>query len=272
MSRSTRNPELGQLALDIPLTPAEVNLDSRNSFSKAVKPAFHGLSIEHYAELTPQQVAYVTPQLLEASLIDARRHAPNTIYYRNPETNVVSYVAVSPDEYQQLAGNITTLGNRVRSTVLHSRSSGLHRDTDLEAAIRGGVHAVNPKLEKMQRYRQNVLSVQFGETNWLAHASKSPGHAWKDGYNLRLLVTNFREFVLKDMLVSMSEAGDWSEEKTQGIQKVLEYQLFFNRANNQHIDTWQQLLGVSQRYLGHKTALFDEKIAKAKRYTTQHAK
>lgn len=271
MTRS-RTPDLGQLALDIPLPPAEVRQDVRNSFATAAKPAFHGLSIEAYADITPQQVEYVTPGFLETSLLQVSADAPNAIYYRNPETRSASRVAVSPAEYKLLAGNVTTLGNRARSQVLDSRAGVSLRDVDLEAASRAGVHAVSPKLEKMERYRQNVLGQQIGEVNWLLHASQNPGYAWKDGYNLGLLMTNFRTFVLNDMLVAMAQAGNWSEEKTQGVQKVIEYKLFFDRTNNQHIQNWQQILGVAQTYLGYKRALFDEKIAKARQYTSKHAK
>lgn len=267
----TRNPDLGQLALDIPMPPADVRRDVPNSFSKAVTPAFQGLSIEMYADLTPDQINYVTPDFLQNSLLGVSKEADNAVFYRNPETKGVTFVAVPPAEFKLLAGNITTLGNRARSHVLSSRAAGVPKDVDVEAAARGAVHAVQPKLEKLERYRRNVLGPQIGEVNWLLHASNSPGYAWKDGYNIGLLITNFRTFVLNDMLVAMAQAGNWSEEKSKGVQQVLEYKLFFERDNNQHIENWKQLLGVAQTYLGYKRALFDEKIAKARQYTSKHA-
>lgn len=271
MARETRNPELGQMALDIPPVPAEVKLDARNAFATAAKPAFHGLRIETYAELTPAQVDYVTPEFLENSLLHAPRESANSIYYRNPETKEVRYVAVTPGEYKLLAGNLVTLGNRATSHVLDSRTSGLPRDVDVQAAERGGVHAVTAKLDILEKYRQNILNKQIAETNWLAHANHNPGRAWKKGFNLREMITNFRTFVFDDMLVAMSQSGAWSEDKARGVRDVIEYKLFFDRNDNQHLENWGQLLAVTSEYLGTKRAIFDEKIVKARKYIDTHA-
>lgn len=271
MRGATRNPDIGQLAFpEIPLPPAEIGLDHRNSFATATKPAFHGLSIEMYADITPDKLAFVTPQFLQESLIGVPKDANNAVYYRNPETRESTNVAVTPAEFKLLGGSIITLGNRVLNGVLDSRSTQPVRSVDKEAATRGGIHAVTGKLTALQSY-DRLLATQAAEVNWLINAANNPGYAWKDGFDLKVMLINVRTFALADMMTAMSQAGDWSPEKAADVEKILEYRLFFDRNRNRHITNWQHVLGVEKTYLGYKRAIFNEKIAKAEQYIEKNA-
>lgn len=270
MSSAGERPEVGQLAFDI--RPQIVQgMTERNSFSRAVTPEYHGLWIEDYADITEAQKSYVTPAMLHDSLIGAPKAAANSVYYRNPETNQQLWIAVSPAEHKHLGGNIQTLGNRVMSGVMAARTPRQDFTPDREAAVRGGIKAVTRQMETLQSYKANVLQPQVADVHWLQKSAENPGFAWKDGLSVRSAMYNVHGVVLKDMLTAARDAGNWSPEKVAGVEKVLDYRLFFDRSHNNHIKNWKALLGLMDTYLGYKQALYGEKIAKAKQYIDKHA-
>ncbi len=247
-----------------------IDLEARNSFSKAVTPEFHDLWIDDYTDITHDQLRVVTPQFLAQSLTDVDRRASNSVHYRGPNKSEDRWVAVSSLEYKQLGGNITTLGNRVVNNVLASRSRRPDFANDRAAAERGGVHAVKNELQKLETYRLKTLPAQSGAVSWLLKSAESPGYAWKNGVDIRMTIETIRGTVFKDMIVAMSEANSWSPEKTAGIEHVLEYRLFFDRSHNRHINNWKHVLGLADEYIGYKKAMYDTKIAKAKTYISEH--
>ncbi len=265
-------PDIGQMPLPDMPHPAITfdSLRARNSFAKAATPEFYGLNIEGYADVTEAQINYVTPQLLHDSLIGVPRTSPYSAYYRNPETRQSLWIAVTPGEFKHLGGNIVTLGNRVMSQVSGSRSPRLDFTADRAAAVRGGMKAVEREKNTLETYRDKTLSSQHATVKWLAHAANSPGYAWKQGIDLRLTMTTVRSFVFADMLTAMSESQGWSPEKTQGVQRVIDYRLFFDRQRNRHIGNWKQMLGLADEYLAYKTALYNEKIWKAGKFLSSH--
>lgn len=285
MGKSDRGADLGQLGLGIRPEIAQ-DLEARNSFSKATTPEYHGLWIEDYADITKEQLTGVTTQMLHDSLIGTARRqrlpsgelsnplvtkdTKNAVFYQDPMTRRGFWVAVTPFEHTQLAGNIEVLGNRVVSHVKASRSPRRDFGPDREAAIRGGVHAVESKLEKLEAYKANVLQKQIGAVSWLQKSSESPGYAWKGGIDVRMTMETVRGGVFKDMLTAAAEAGDWTPERVEEVEKVLDYRLFFDRQNNAHIGNWKRILLLSEVYLGYKTALYNEKITKAKQYIRKH--
>ena len=270
MPPNSRRPEVGQFALDI--RPQIVqDLEVRNSFAKATTPEYHGLWIENYADITKEQLDYVTPQMLHDSVIGVSRDAENSVYYRNPETEEHLWIAVSPEEHKQLGGNIQTLGNRVMSSVMAARAPRRDFTPDREAAVRGGVKAVTKQLDKLERYKANVLQLQVADVHWLQKSAETPGFAWKDGLSVRNAMYNVHGVVLKDMLAAARDAGGWDPEKLAGVEKVIDYRLFFDRSHNDHIKNWKTMLQLMDVYLGYKQALFSEKITKAKQYIDKHA-
>lgn len=285
MGKPDRGADLGQLGLGIrPEIPQD--LRARNSFSKAVTPEYHGLWIEDFADITKEQLGEINTQFLHDSLIGTARRerlpsgelsnplvtkdTKNAVFYQDPETRRGFWVAVTPFEHTQLAGNIEVLGNRVTSRVMASRLPRKDFGPDREAAIRGGVHAVTSKLERLEAYKANVLQKHIGALHWLQHSAKYPGNAWKGGIDVRMTMETVRGGVFKDMITAMAEASEWSPERVAEVEKVIDYRLFFDRKNNAHIGNWKWMLRLSEVYLGYKTALYSDKIAKAKRYIQQH--
>lgn len=266
----SRRPEVGQLALDI-RTQVVQDLEVRNSFAKATTPEYHGLWIENYADITEEQKAYVTPRLLHDSVIGVPRNAENSVYYRNPETDERLWIAVSPEEHKHLSGNIQTLGNRVMSSVMASRAPRRDFIPDKEAAVRGSVKAVSRELDKLERYKTNVLQPQVADVHWLQKSAETPGFAWKDGLSVRNAMYNVHGVVLKDMLAAARDAGGWDPEKLAGVEKVIDYRLFYDRSHNNHIKNWKTMLTLMDVYLGYKQALYSEKITKAKQYIDTYA-
>lgn len=280
----SHRPEIGQLGLGFRPEIAQ-DLEVRNSFSKAVTPEYHGLWIEDFADVEPH-LGEVTTQILHDTLIGTARRerlpsgelsrplvtkdTKNAVFYQNPETRKGFWIAVTPFEHSQLAGNIEILGNRVTSYVKASRPPRKDFGPDREAAIRGGVHAVTGKLEKLEAYKTNVLQKQVGAVHWLQHSAENPGKAWKGGIDVRMTMETVRGGVFKDMITAMQEAGEWSPEKVAQVEKVLDYRLFFDRTHNAHIGHWKKMLLLADVYLGYKSALYGDKIAKAKRYIQQN--
>lgn len=272
MASSSREPGLGQPAItgmERPVISHE-SLGARNSFSKAVTPEYHGLLIEDFADLTKEQIESVTPQALHDSLIGIDAEAPNAVFYRNPLTREGLWIAVSPTEHKHLAGNITTLGNRVMSSVMASRAPRRDFGPDREAAMRGGTKAVEDKMRKLEAYKTNLLQPQIAAVHWLQHSAEHPGKAWKDGLSVRMTMETVRGGVFKDMLTAMQEAERWSPEKVAGVEKVLDYRLFFDRTANAHIKNWKTMLKLADVYLGYKKALYGDKIADAKRFISKY--
>lgn len=273
MPPRNREPGLGQMALPDAIRPS-VDMESlhrRNSFAKAATPEYHGLFIDDYADLTPEQIAYVTPDFLEKSLLGASRNSKNTVYYQNPENGERLWVAVTPVEFKQTAGNIETLGNRAVSRALGRRPARPAYEVDRAAATQEGVEAVQNKLGQLTVMRDETLRPQKAKVKWLAHAAQSPGYAWKKGIDLYSYMSEVRHLVFTDMLTAMSIAGDWTPEKTEGVRKVVEYKLFFDREKNNHIENWKQMLKLADTYLGYKQAIYSEKIEKAKQYIRTNA-
>lgn len=269
----SREPGLGQMAIPEigrPQFKAE-DLQARNSFSKAVTPEYHGLLIDDYNDLTAEQLAVVTPQFLQDSLIGVDRSSTNAVFYKNPLTHEALWVAVTPLEFKQTAGNITTLGKTVVNQVAGSRSARKEFGPDRAAAARGGIHAVERELGKLETYRDKSLAPQLVKVNWLQHSANNPGYAWKDGLSVRQYMGEVRDLVFRDMFQAMSIAGDWSPEKTEGVAKVVEYRLFFDRKDNNHIKNWRKMLRLGKVYLGYKQAIYSDKIEKAKKYIQTNA-
>lgn len=276
--------EVGQLGLGFRPEIAQ-DLHARNSFAKAATPEYHGLWIEDFADVR-EHLSEATTQILHDSLIGTaqRERLPggelsrplvtkdtkNAVFYQDPETNKGFWIAVTPLEHSHLAGNIEVLGNRVTSRVMANRSPRRDFIPDREAAIRGGVHAVTSKLEKLEAYKSNVIQKQVGAVHWLQHSAENPGKAWKGGIDVRMTMEAVRGGVFKDMVIAMQEAGEWTPEKVANVEKVIDYRLFFDRAKNAHIGNWKKMLLLADVYLGYKTALYSDKIAKARRYIQQH--
>ncbi len=270
MTHSERQ-DPGQLGLPDIRPPYDVlRLASRNSFSRAVTPEYHGLYADDYSDVNQAQLDYVTLDFLHDSLHGVNKDAPNSVPYFNPETKERTWIALNPQEYKQLSGNITTLGNRVVNNVLGSRPARNDFSTDRAAAERGGVHAVSKELSKLQTYHTQTLNPQTATIRWLQKSADSPGYAWKDGLSVRESMGVFQEIILKDMLTAMREAGRWSPDKAAGIEKVIMYRQFFDRTNNQHITNWKHILGVADTYMGFKKALYRDKIARAEKYIATH--
>lgn len=270
MSSPERRPEVGQLALDIRPQILQ-DYEVRNSFAKAVTPEYHGLWIEDFADITDAQKEYVTPQLLHDSIIGVDKAAGNSVYYRNPETRESLWIAVSPVEYKHLAGNIQTLGNRVVSSEMARRPARPEFGPDREVAMRESVNAVTQQLKRLEGYKTNFLQPQVADVHWLQKSADNPGFAWRDGLSVRNAMYNVHGVVLKDMLTAAREAGNWEPEKASGIEKVIDYRLFFDRNHNGHIKNWKALLSLMDVYLGYKQALYAEKIVKAKQYIDKNA-
>lgn len=286
MTSSGEKPEFGgQLGLGFRPEIAQ-DLFVRNSFSKAVRPEYHGLWVEDYADITKEQLAGVNTQMLHDSLIGTVRRerlpsgelskplvtkdTKNAVFYQDPETRKGFWIAVTPFEHTQLAGNIEILGNRVTSRIMASRLPRRDFVPDREAAVRGGVHAVEDKLEKLEAYKNNSLQKQLGALRWLQHSSENPGKAWKGGIDVRMSMETVRGGLFKDMITAMAEAGEWTPEKVAEVERIIDYRLFFDRKQNAHIGNWKRMMLLADVYMGYKFALYNDKIAKAKRYIQQN--
>jgi hypothetical protein len=243
-------------------------LNELTTFSHAIRPEIHGVWTEDFSDLSPEQIAYVTPELFESTLLRTTQ-AENAVRYHNPEDNKVYWVALKPLEYSQIAGNIDVLGNRVVSTVFEGRVERSDPNDKRAAATRGGIHAVEDRLQALTTYAAGALASEKGLLSWMKMSTDHPEYKMK---SLAAIIVELNSFegLLNEMVDVMGQADNWTPQKTAGVKKVVKYKLFVDRTDNAQFEQFTGFETVAEKYHGFRKALYTDKIARAKKYVKDH--
>jgi hypothetical protein len=84
---------------------------------------------------------------------------------------------------------------------------------------------------------------------------------------MRLKLETFKTTIVGNMLDALKVQRGWSEDQYHLAEKTIEARIFIDRENNQHIKYFAGMVALSRYYIGHKTALFNDRMYQIKKIT-----
>jgi hypothetical protein len=173
---------------------------------------------------------------------------------------------LEPKEYELVARNVSRLADSSRNKTIAARARTAEQTSKaIPSGNRAGVHTLESKLAAGQVYLEQLDS-QASLLAKLANASegsKSGAKGTKRGLSLRGGDINmfkefedFRSVILDSMLKTLAVRRDWTPSQTDLALRTLEKRMVFERANNQHLNYFESLIGLMIDYNGAKQAVF----------------
>ena len=246
--------------------PYSANLRrKRNSLSRALQPSYYGLEPSDYQDITDEMRWAASPNQLVRSLVDVPNGSPAAVSYIPGGAYRSGNIALTPEEYSLIPRNIESLSRAIHNTTLAARPLG---DTHTDAADRSVLYALTYKQHGLDAYVQDNLLRWKALLGRFATAARHPGLSiMGPEQSMRIQLETFKSIIIGNILDALKVQRDWSEDQYHLAEKTIEFRMFIDRENNQHIKYFAGMVALSSYYIGHKTALFSDRIYKIKQIT-----
>jgi hypothetical protein len=247
--------------LPLPITPVNVRR-SRNALARTLTPSYWNIDPEKYNDITAEMRAAAHPGQLIKSLVDIAPDSPCAASYIPGGSHRSGYIALTPSEYSLIPRSPESFSRSVRNTTLKARPQG---DTHVQAADRSVAHALESKRSNLESYVQETLLPWDHQLYKFKVAAKNPGlSVMGPEMNMRIQFETFRSSIMGNMLEALRVQRSWNEEQYDFAARTIEARMLIDRDHNKHIAYFAGFVAMSQYYFGHKTALFKDRIQKAK--------
>lgn len=239
----------------------------RNSLARALDPGYRGLDTSDYCDITDEMRKAASPNQLVKSLVDVPDGSPAAVSYMPAGSHRYGNIAVTPEEYSLIPRNIESLSRAVHNTTLAARPLG---DTHTNAADRSVLHALTSKQHTLEAYMQDNLLRWSGLLGRFATAAQHPGlSVMGPEQSMRIQLETFRSIILGNMLDAIKVQRNWSEDQYKLAERTIDSRMFIDREKNKHIKYFAGMVAMSRYYIGHKTALFNDRINQISKITKQ---
>jgi hypothetical protein len=262
---SPNRPDIGEVQLPgmADITQPVRDLSSRNAFARAVTPEYWGLDSSQYVDIDSHMLDLAAPANLRESLIDVPKGSQFAVSYIPGQESRPVFIALTPTEYSLVVRHVPALAMAAISHTLASRRGRKNYTTDIKAATRSGVYALENRKKAMETYLRDTLERDTALLNRLAEAAKHPGYWRMPESDMRIGLSWVLESVFGDMLTAIRYQRQWTPEQESLAKRTIEKRLFFERQRNQHIQNWRDMFSLDLEYIGNKEALFKDRIWKA---------
>jgi len=267
--RSTVPPQVEILPGMPPSPMAEVTIEAANAIARALMPQYVGIRPEDYADITPDLVALADPSKFRASLIDIPLNSEGGLSYRSFEPRRTITVGATASEFTLLSGSLQTLGGRaVRRTEASRRRAGTLSDADRQASQRSGVHAVESRVDAMQRYLDLELEPEVALVQAVRKALKYPGfaHQLGDEGEVRQKITTVRTQVFGKLFEALGIQRQWTSAQQRLAERSLDRRLHIDRFGNKHLGDFDRMLALAEDRSGHLRAVTHSRMSQAHQY------
>ena len=251
---------------------APLRLGSRNALARALRPEYIGIKPEDYLDITAEMIELASPDKLRSSLIDVPVKSSGAVGYLHPQSERLLYIAVAPQEYGILGGSVLHLGERAVQNSIKKRQQpqGLS-ESDAEATIRAGVHAVINRAAKMQQYSENDLATQFVLIKKFQEAAEHPGLArFGKEVEMRKQFNYLRTYTFARMLQTIAGQRHWTPAQQHLAERTIEARIFPDRDHNRHITNFKGMLDLAEEWNGYKRAIVAGRLWQSSKYIKEH--
>ncbi len=254
----------GQLVLEGMGNPPKIELATQYNFAYIVQPELWGvepraLGVEDYEHMALMAPSVLTDRLLPST------GGPATRQYRDDNGRIV-HVALTPEEYGLVVGNVRHLGERAVNQSLKRRRNETNIQNSNAAAQRAGGHALNAYIDKMEKYTTNVLEKDQIVLTKFREYAEHPNFRRMRGDNFQINLAWLRGHIFEDMFTALGRQRNWGQEQELLARRALDSRLFLDRHNNAHIENWREMLDFELFYTSHKWALFKTRTQEAKQH------
>lgn len=244
----------------------------QRNFAGYVTPEMWGLEEANYTDITPRMVELVTPDRLRESLIDVVPGSQGAVSFRAAERRQPLWIALNPVEYGHISRSVGALGSSAVNQTLASRAGSANLSYHQPKATRAAVHVVERKRQKMETYLEDTLLPETVRLEKFIEYSTHPQFRRKKGIDMHVELGWIQEAIFENMLSVVGRQRDWTKQQEDLAKRSLQWRLFFDRDNNQHLGNWQGMLKFALEYEQVKTALYKDRIYQSKQYVRKHAK
>jgi hypothetical protein len=247
------------------------NLESLNSISRALKPAYWNLDSSDF-DVSPELLKYSNPERFAANLYDLPK--PNNRlslpYYSDnidPREQKIIYVAVTPNEYNVMlrAMSPAHLANTALSKTVASKPMD-NVDSRTKAGLRAGIYALDNKLEAMENYRDITITNDLRILDRLLEATEHPGLARGKEMRMRSDMGWVMSHMLEDMFIALKNQKDWDGSQLELARKVTYSRIFFEGSNSERNNYFKDLMMVNRSWMLRKRALIDQRTNSIHRF------
>ncbi len=249
----------------------KINLNAPNSLSRALKPEYWALD-EASFEVNQANLEYADPARFAHNLYDMELSEAGKFslsYNRDhidPRQQKLISVALTPGEYNLLlrSNNPKSIARVAMSRTIASKPI-FDADKRNEDARRSGVHALENKLHVMETYKEETIDNDLRIINRMIEASKYPGLSRGKETTMRTDLSWIMDHVLENMFDALKYQKNWSKEQLDLAKTTTYRRMFFERAKNQHIGYFKELMQVNRAYTLRKKALINDRGSSIRR-------
>lgn len=215
------------------------------AFGKFVKTDLYDVFGEYNLdELTEEQKSWMTAERLRNFILTPPREAEFK----------VDNVPLNPYEYKLVARSPDYLGKSVVASVLHDNDID---DERIASSQRGERHALTAKLETMTEHTAK-LTERKDVIKQLIKEAKKPGFAHKTPEEMKtMLGAAWNEFT--NILDVVHVQRGWNDETRSTAEAAL-ISYLTTGGQNQRVEHWHKMLGLSKLYLTTRISLFNNRI------------
>lgn len=247
----------------------------RMSVAALLTPEFHGFTeVAMMREQTPARMLAVWPDKLYANLVGS---AVSINWGLNgPGQQAVEYgwgmrrtrIALAAKERLIYAYSFEGLGNKANLTARTSEKGKFVASGDVEAPTRASIHAVESRVESMQKYR-GALNVQGSILKRLVEGLQPQnrglarfGSEEKASEVGAVLI----DVVIANMLDALADQRSWTPGQQEMAKQSILARMLADRTKNRHLNYTLRLSNMLLSYQQDKSNAFRYKIERGQRY------
>ena len=243
--------------MEVPVVPKI--MAPYRSIAGLLTPQRLGLDAANYLHIDTPEIEAADTEKFKSDLIDVPAYSKNAVSYSDAEKRRDIWVALEPKEYELVARNVKKLGESSDNKTVAARGRTAETTSKaIPAGKRSAFHTIESKLAVGSVYIGQLES-QAALLGKLANASE--GH--KRGLSLRGGDINisaefeeFRSVILDSMLKALAVRRQWTPQKSELAFKTIEKRMVFERADNEHLSYFEDLVKLMIDYNGAKQAVF----------------
>ncbi|HVC36403.1 MAG TPA: hypothetical protein VNE40_03100 [Candidatus Dormibacteraeota bacterium] len=245
-------------------------LEPRLSLVHILTPEYMGVRAEDYADVPAAWVEWAAPEHLRPSLIDIAWDDRSAVGYKPAGSNRRTWLAVTPEEYQMFARDVSWLARTAINGTLNARARTISPFAEVNqlAAQRAGIHAVESRSETMQTYLAHIVEPRIKQIDRFKESTEYPNLNRGNNQKVRQRFEYLQQFVIGDMLRAIGNQRAWTTEsgKPKRAEQAITKRLYIDGSPSQRAANFRDLLELAGDYYGHKKALLLTKIWESKKY------
>jgi len=223
-----------------------------------VQPIVWELDPVDFTDITPEAISAVTPNELRPLLMGV-----SSVTHESS----VDGVALNAGEFASVphSRNVADYGRTAgtRAVVRYSMSGSIERQrTKRDQHSRDSIERL---LEKARPFNEQLKS-EAADIARVREAAAHPGLVRRLYLDTWQALVSTRNITFANMLTVAGLHEGWTDDDAAVHTHALDYRLFMQRRNNEHIGNWRGMLDLARIYNRAKGVIFEDRIRRMERH------